>query len=406
MDRPAMKSGGKVTLQELKVDAAGNTGRDVISMGSGLCRSSSTTFPLTRTTFCGWPRCSNPSSSSHSEARRFPRGPRSPSSRRRRQRFRKSSLGLRTSSTFPKLLLQRRTSRGRSRNRSLRPPLRLAPDRRSTVRARSALARGTLKRRATAERHHDLEPRPSVDGRPGRSGRALSRARDGSASSCRSGPPAPGRASCTAAPRSDRRASCTGDSPGLPRQRPPWPPEPRLLPGAPEPAPAPKVNYDVELKELRAVALKIKDLTLFEVLGITESTDPIKVKAAYFRQAKLYHPDTVPPEAPAEVSALKAEIFAKVGEANRRLGDPKARSEYIDELRMGTSDRQHRPDLRGRGAVPEGLHPGQGPEVCRRREAPWMRPSRTTTSRASSTPGAGTPSSARRPTRSRARPRA
>jgi tetratricopeptide (TPR) repeat protein len=43
----------------------------------------------------------------------------------------------------------------------------------------------------------------------------------------------------------------------------------------------------------------------------------------------------VPPGTPEEVGRLKAEIFAKIGEANRTLADDGLRAEYIAELEAG-----------------------------------------------------------------------
>jgi curved DNA-binding protein CbpA len=71
------------------------------------------------------------------------------------------------------------------------------------------------------------------------------------------------------------------------------------------------------------------------VLGLTESTDSTRVKAAYFKLAKQFHPDTVPPEAPPELARVKAEIFAAIGEANRVLSDDGSRAKYRETLASG-----------------------------------------------------------------------
>jgi curved DNA-binding protein CbpA len=56
---------------------------------------------------------------------------------------------------------------------------------------------------------------------------------------------------------------------------------------------------------------------------------------AYFKFAKLYHPDTLPPGAPPELEKLKADIFGAIGDAYRTLSDDKARQQYIEELKAG-----------------------------------------------------------------------
>jgi curved DNA-binding protein CbpA len=90
-----------------------------------------------------------------------------------------------------------------------------------------------------------------------------------------------------------------------------------------------------ELKDLRTRAGQLKGQSHFQVLGITESADSSAVKLAYFKLAKSYHPDTVPPDAPPEMTKLKADIFSAVGEAYRVLGDDTSRANYAEELKGG-----------------------------------------------------------------------
>lgn len=141
--------------------------------------------------------------------------------------------------------------------------------------------------------------------------------------------PAPGPAA--GAPR-------PGTSPAAPARPPVAPAAPAAprsaAPVAPAAAAAP-ANFEEELKELRAKAEEMKKQTLFEVLGLPQNTDAGAVKIAYFKMAKLYHPDTVQQNAPPEIGKLKADIFAKVGDAYRRLTDDKSRAEYIEELKSG-----------------------------------------------------------------------
>ena len=68
---------------------------------------------------------------------------------------------------------------------------------------------------------------------------------------------------------------------------------------------------------------------------MSEKTDAAAVKMAYFKLARVYHPDTVLAGAPPEMATLKGEIFAVVGEAYRTLSDEKSRAQYIEELKHG-----------------------------------------------------------------------
>ncbi|HET6982197.1 MAG TPA: DnaJ domain-containing protein, partial [Myxococcaceae bacterium] len=112
---------------------------------------------------------------------------------------------------------------------------------------------------------------------------------------------------------------------------------PRIAPVAP-PAPAPRTSpagFAAELRELQARAERMRKENHFQVLGVPESTDSARVKAAYFKLAKVFHPDTVPQEAPPELARVKAEIFAAIGEANRVLADDASRAKYKEVLASG-----------------------------------------------------------------------
>ncbi|GMU02843.1 hypothetical protein KH5H1_69630 [Corallococcus caeni] len=93
-----------------------------------------------------------------------------------------------------------------------------------------------------------------------------------------------------------------------------------------------------ELPALRQLAATMKGQNHFQRLGLTEQTDGSAVKIAYFRLAKLYHPDTLPPGAPAELEKLKAEVFAYIGDAYRALSDDKNRAAYLEDLKNGGAD--------------------------------------------------------------------
>jgi len=94
------------------------------------------------------------------------------------------------------------------------------------------------------------------------------------------------------------------------------------------------------IEELRALAAKLKTQNHFEALEVTDKADAGQVKVAYFRLAKLYHPDTVPEGAAPELGQLKAEIFARVGDAYRTLSDEKLRASYVEELKYGGKGEQ------------------------------------------------------------------
>jgi hypothetical protein len=90
-----------------------------------------------------------------------------------------------------------------------------------------------------------------------------------------------------------------------------------------------------EIPALRQLVMAMKQQNHFQRLGLTEQTNSSAVKIAYFRLAKLYHPDTLPQGAPPDLEKLKAEVFAYIGDAYRMLSDDKSRAQYIEELKAG-----------------------------------------------------------------------
>ncbi|GHG67913.1 DnaJ domain-containing protein [Comamonas sp. JC664] len=107
-------------------------------------------------------------------------------------------------------------------------------------------------------------------------------------------------------------------------------------PQSPAAAPANAPGAD-EIPALRQLTTAMKQQNHFQRLGLTEQTNSSAVKIAYFRLAKLYHPDTLPQGAPQELEKLKAEVFAYIGDAYRTLSDDKSRASYIEELKSGGS---------------------------------------------------------------------
>ena len=111
-----------------------------------------------------------------------------------------------------------------------------------------------------------------------------------------------------------------------------------MTPSAAGPVAAPiAVDSATEIKQLTELLAMMKTQNHFEVLSLKDNADGGAVKTAYFKLARLYHPDTVPPNAPEQVAKLKAEIFGRVGDANRMLSDDKTRAEYLEEVKGGNA---------------------------------------------------------------------
>ncbi|WP_267146745.1 DnaJ domain-containing protein [Pyxidicoccus xibeiensis] len=150
-------------------------------------------------------------------------------------------------------------------------------------------------------------------------------------------PPVVGPSPAGAAAAAPRPAGPSATAPRPPGGAPPVvgaapPARPAAPAAAATPANAPGAE---EIPALRQLAMAMKQQNHFQRLALTEQTNSSAVKIAYFRLAKLYHPDTLPQGAPPELEKLKAEVFAYIGDAYRMLSDDKSRAAYIEELKSG-----------------------------------------------------------------------
>ncbi|MFL5350762.1 MAG: DnaJ domain-containing protein [Hyalangium sp.] len=151
-------------------------------------------------------------------------------------------------------------------------------------------------------------------------------------------PPAAAAAPKPAAPVIKPSAPAAAPAPGAPA-KPSAPAAPQA--GAPAAAATPASGSGAEdLPALRQTAATMKGQNHFERLSLTDQADASAVKVAYFKLAKLYHPDTLPPGAPPELEKLKAEIFGYIGDAYRTLTDDKSRKDYLEQLKAGDSGKE------------------------------------------------------------------
>jgi hypothetical protein len=124
------------------------------------------------------------------------------------------------------------------------------------------------------------------------------------------------------APRPAAAPSATSAKPVAPAKpvatAPPAPPRPGL-----------------DIASLQALLAKLTGADHFAVLNVKQEATSAQLKIAYFQLAKVYHPDAVPAEAPAEVKKLCQDVFAKVSEAWSVLGDDAARADYLEQLKGG-----------------------------------------------------------------------
>ncbi|MCM2257457.1 MAG: J domain-containing protein [Vicinamibacteria bacterium] len=84
-----------------------------------------------------------------------------------------------------------------------------------------------------------------------------------------------------------------------------------------------------EIEELWA---DLRQRDHFAVLGVVRDATPAEIKAAYYRQAKRYHPDVHHNPALTDLGGKLEDIFARVVEAHRVLTDADARGRYRGTL--------------------------------------------------------------------------
>jgi curved DNA-binding protein CbpA len=107
--------------------------------------------------------------------------------------------------------------------------------------------------------------------------------------------------------------------------------------GAASAAPAAPTAPAVEerRKEIETLHAGLKSMNHFEVLGIPRASTEKQVKEAYFRLARLYHPDTQHDPALADLAGSIEAIFIRLGQAYETLRNTRSRGSY--EERLGPS---------------------------------------------------------------------
>lgn len=125
-------------------------------------------------------------------------------------------------------------------------------------------------------------------------------------------------------------------------QRPPSePPPPRIRLGSGEGVPraippgttGPTMAGDELRRRIQALLPRLEDMSLFELLGLTESATPEQVSAAYMQGVRQFHPDRLVGLGLSDLVKEAERIMARYGEASSVLSDPKRRNEYVRKLR-------------------------------------------------------------------------
>ena len=89
-------------------------------------------------------------------------------------------------------------------------------------------------------------------------------------------------------------------------------------------------------KQLLAFGEKLESMSYYDVLEVLPKADARSIKRAYFRLAKVWHPDRLP-KSLADLSAIASKVFSRIGEANQVLSDNARRAEYDQLMEEGTA---------------------------------------------------------------------
>lgn len=107
-------------------------------------------------------------------------------------------------------------------------------------------------------------------------------------------------------------------------------PTPRsTVPATPTPPPK-KERVDAALiSEARALHAELDNKTHFEILGVTEATNPAELRKAFTAMQKRFHPDAFIGVTDEDLLQVVRELSARMNEAYSTLTNEKTRAEYI-----------------------------------------------------------------------------
>lgn len=77
---------------------------------------------------------------------------------------------------------------------------------------------------------------------------------------------------------------------------------------------------------------RLREITLWELLGVTRDASAGDVRKAYLRAAKRLHPDRLAQLGLEDLKDAANEVFAEIARANEVLTDPAQRERYVDGL--------------------------------------------------------------------------
>jgi CheY-like chemotaxis protein/Flp pilus assembly protein TadD len=148
---------------------------------------------------------------------------------------------------------------------------------------------------------------------------------------------APARATAAAAPPRAPQPSAPPAAPPPPTATAaPPPPAPSAAASGPAAAATGSVPQAERIARLRGQLEQHRRQDHYQALGVERSDSPAKIREAFVRAAKSFHPDRFADATP-EVRELAGQVFARLSQAHDVLSDPEQRRAYDRELANAAS---------------------------------------------------------------------
>jgi curved DNA-binding protein CbpA len=122
---------------------------------------------------------------------------------------------------------------------------------------------------------------------------------------------------------------------------------PQVEAGGPVTGGPPDLSVELRARwhEIETKAGKIDKEDFFEMLGLERTATDPQVQAGYFKVAKTWHPDRMPPEL-APLKSLVSKVFTRFNEAYATLSDPAKRADYLKTLDIGGGTSEEAEEVR------------------------------------------------------------
>jgi curved DNA-binding protein CbpA len=88
-------------------------------------------------------------------------------------------------------------------------------------------------------------------------------------------------------------------------------------------------SFEIELQAMMQV---LDELDYFQVLKVPMGADPATIKAAYYRESRVYHPDRFYQVASIELKEAVGRIYKRINEAYVTLRDDSKRAKYAADV--------------------------------------------------------------------------